>query len=183
MKTSNNNNVRENKAVLENVCEMSNDELLAMVANELENGGKQDEPGARFKIGDRVRMKHDGATGTIARVWEGYDGFSYEVTRDVPIEGLEPGSEVWQAFPPEKGLEPLETSSEIKDDYKVGDRVKHHGTGEVGTIVSVREGETRKAFGGRRKLYTIDFGRSIIFAFDIEMNMGEYLAEALEPAA
>ena len=108
MKTSNFNNIeRDNKAVMENVSEMSNDELLAMVANELENGGKQDEPGARFKIGDRVRMKHDGATGTIARVWDGYDGFSYEVTRDVPIEGLEPGSEVWQAFPQESGLEPL----------------------------------------------------------------------------
>ena len=105
----------ENKAVMENVSDMSNDELLAMVANELENGGKQDEPGARFKIGDRVRMKHDGATGTIARVWDGYDGFSYEVTRDVPIEGLEPGSEVWEAFPPEKGLEPLEPASEITD--------------------------------------------------------------------
>lgn len=116
MKTSNfNNSERDNKAVMENVSEMSNDELLAIVANELENGGKQDEPGARFKIGDRVRMKHDGATGTIARVWDGYDGFSYEVTRDVPIEGLEPGSEVWEAFPQESGLEPLEPASEITD--------------------------------------------------------------------
>lgn len=107
MNTSNfNNSERDNKAVMENVSEMSNDELLAMVANE---------PGARFKIGDRVRMKHDGATGTIARVWDGYDGFSYEVTRDVPIEGLEPGSEMWKAFPPEKGLEPLEPASEITD--------------------------------------------------------------------
>ena len=105
----------ENKAVMENVSDMSTDELLAMVANELENGGKQDEPGARFKIGDRVRMKHDGATGTIARVWDGYDGFSYEVTRDVPIEGLEPGSEVWEAFPQESGMEPLEPASEITD--------------------------------------------------------------------
>ena len=69
----------------------------------------------------------------------------------------------------------------MKDDYKPGDRVKHKGTGEVGTIVSVREGDVAKAFGGRRKLYTIDFGRSVTAAFDIEMNMGEYLAEALEP--
>ena len=128
MKTNNinNNSERENKAVMENVSDMSNDELLAMVANELENGGKQDEPGARFKIGDRVRMKHDGATGTIARVWDGYDGFSYEVTRDVPIEGLEPGSEVWEAFPQESGLEPLEPASEITDGEAVG--VLHYGT-------------------------------------------------------
>ena len=77
----------------------------------------------------------------------------------------------------------LRPTIDVKDDYKPGDRVKHKGTGEVGTIVSVREGEVAKAFGSRRKLYTIDFGRSIIFAFDIEMNMGEYLAEALEAVA
>ena len=71
--------------------------------------------------------------------------------------------------------------NQVKDDYKPGDRVKHKGTGEVGTIVSVREGDVAKALGGRRKLYTIDFGRSVTAAFDIEMNMGEYLAEALEP--
>ena len=65
-----------------------------------------DKEGARFKIGDHVRMKHDGATGTVVRVTGPlYDGFSYEVKRDIPVEGIDPGSKIYTAFPMEDGLE------------------------------------------------------------------------------
>lgn len=66
-----------------------------------------DREGARFKIGDRVRLKCDGATGTVIRVNTALPDvrFSYEVKRDVPIEGLEPGEKMYIAFPVEDGLE------------------------------------------------------------------------------
>lgn len=64
--------------------------------------------GARFKIGDRVRIKRDGATGTVVRVTEALPDvrFNYEVRRDIPIEGIEPGSKMYITFPVEDGLEP-----------------------------------------------------------------------------
>lgn len=66
-----------------------------------------DREGARFKIGDRVRLKRDGAIGTVIRVDTALPDvrFVYEVKRDVPIEGLEPGEKMYIAFPVEDGLE------------------------------------------------------------------------------
>ena len=55
-------------------------EALEQLAYEMAH--PTDKEGARFKIGDHVRMKHDGATGTVVRVTGPlYDGFSYEVKR------------------------------------------------------------------------------------------------------
>ena len=64
--------------------------------------------GARFKIGDRVKMKQSGATGTVISVTPALPDvrFNYEVKRDTPFE-LEPGELCYSAFPVEDGLEAL----------------------------------------------------------------------------
>lgn len=74
-----------------------------------------------------------------------------------------------------------EIKNRVKDDYKQGDQVRHHQSQEVATISAVRK-VNDKAFGGLRKLYTLDFGHSVKGAFGIELNGGEFLAEALEPS-
>lgn len=63
-------------------------------------------------------------------------------------------------------------------EYQAGDRVRHTQTGAVATVTKVRTAFVN-IVRCRRRLYTLDFGKSVKGPFGYEMNGGEFMAEAL----
>ena len=69
-----------------------------------------------------------------------------------------------------------------KDNYQIGDRVKHNWFEDVATITAKRQ-EYIKSKMAFRWLYTLDFGHTVTGPFGKDYNGGEFLAEAIKPAA
>lgn len=73
------------------------------------------------------------------------------------------------------------TTDGTKDDYNVGDRVRHNHSGREATITAVRVSATVKTFGNLRKVYRLDFGETVLGPFGYDLNGAEFVAEALTP--
>lgn len=74
-------------------------------------------------------------------------------------------------------FEPVEEITEAEG-VKVGDKVRHNKHEEVATVTAIREAFVNGC-DGYRYLYTLDFGQSVKGPFDVELNGGEFLREAL----
>lgn len=67
-----------------------------------------------------------------------------------------------------------------KDNYQIGDKVKHNWYDDVATVTAKRQVYIKSKFG-LCWLYTLDFGHSVMGPFGKDYNGGEFLAEALTP--
>ena len=67
-------------------------------------------------------------------------------------------------------------------EIRIGSKVRHNGSGEVATVTAARK-EFIKMEGRFRWLYALDFGKATPWRFGIDLNGGEFLAEALTVVA
>lgn len=75
--------------------------------------------------------------------------------------------------------EDLKPATDVKDDYKQGDRVRHNQSGREATVTDIRVTKEMKAFGELRKVYRLDFGETVLGPFGYDLNGGEFIAEAI----
>ena len=75
--------------------------------------------------------------------------------------------------------EDLKPATDVKDDYKPGDRVRHNQSGREATVTDIRVTKEMKAFGELRKVYRLDFGETVLGPFGYDLNGGEFIAEAI----
>ena len=75
--------------------------------------------------------------------------------------------------------EDLKPATDVKDDYKPGDRVRHNQSGREATVTDIRVTKEMKAFGELRKVYRLDFGETVLGPFGYDLNGGEFVAEAI----
>ena len=75
--------------------------------------------------------------------------------------------------------EDLKPATDVKDDYKQGDRVRHNQSGREATVTDIRVTKEMKAFGELRKVYRLDFGETVLGPFGYDLNGGEFIAESI----